>query len=279
LCVLGDARDPSLDPAKCNFDQGSLPVVGSDGTLFVVFNNGNTPGQINQHLLVRCPASRDCTQSASWEGPFKIADDFATQPRTCPDAPGRRCLPPNSFRINDFPAMALDRGTGALYVVWADFRNGGPCAKDAAGRNIEPCANHSNDVFVARSLDGGTTWTDAQRVKQDDSLAAQVYPWVGVGDNGTVFVGYYDRRYGMCETFGCLDFVLSRSTDGGATWGDRRITTSSMQGPEGIGTEAGFLGDYNGLAADRQGAVMVWADTRGLYGQVEEDVYFSAVGP
>src|SRR5581483_10437847 len=160
---------------------------------------------------------------------------------------------------------------------WADFRNGGPCATDAQGFPVEPCTNHNNNVFLAKSSDGGTTWSAAQRVGQDTSGAAQVFPWVAVSGNGVVNVGYYDRRYG-CETFGCLDFTLSRSRDGGATWQDRRITTSSMPGPEANPEEAGFLGDYNSLAADDQGVVMVWTDTRGLYNQNEQDIYFAREG-
>lgn len=278
LCDFGNFSDPALDPAKCNFDQGSYPVVGPDGTVYVVFNNGNTPTLVGQQLLVRCLPSKNCAQAASWEGPFGVGEDVATQPFTCPQAAGRQCLPPNSFRINDFPSLAIDRTSGALYAVWADFRNGGPCATNAQGLPVEPCANHNNDVFLARSRDGGLNWEAAVKVNQDTGLAAQVYPWAAVGTNGTIYVGYYDRRYG-CETFGCVDVTLSASTDGGLTFTDQRITTSSMPGPETNPVQAGFLGDYNAVAADGQGVVLVWADTRGLYDQNEQDVYFAALPP
>jgi hypothetical protein len=39
--------------------------------------------------------------------------------------------------------------------------------------------------------------------------------------------------------------------------------------------QAGFLGDYMWLAVDPRGnPLLVWADTRGQGGTVEEDVYF-----
>jgi hypothetical protein len=42
--------------------------------------------------------------------------------------------------------------------------------------------------------------------------------------------------------------------------------------------EAGFLGDYMWLALDARGRPnVVWADTRGLNGTTEEDIYFSRV--
>ena len=43
LCFFGNFFTPGLDPHKCNFDQGSYPVALPDGSLEVIFNNGNTP--------------------------------------------------------------------------------------------------------------------------------------------------------------------------------------------------------------------------------------------
>ena len=84
----------------CDQDQGSHPVVGKDGTLYVSFNNGNTPGiGIQQQLFVKCLATSNCSLAASWTVPVKIADDIETQPvgpsaaSGCPG--GRQCLPPN----------------------------------------------------------------------------------------------------------------------------------------------------------------------------------------
>ena len=43
--------------------------------------------------------------------------------------------------------------------------------------------------------------------------------------------------------------------------------------------EAGFLGDYMWLAVDPRGKpLVVWADTRGQGGTVEEDIYFFREG-
>ena len=40
--------------------------------------------------------------------------------------------------------------------------------------------------------------------------------------------------------------------------------------------QAGFLGDYMWVTTDRHGRpYVVWSDTRGLNGAVEEDVYFA----
>ena len=40
--------------------------------------------------------------------------------------------------------------------------------------------------------------------------------------------------------------------------------------------QAGFLGDYMWVSAlGNIGPLVVWADTRGMHGAVEEDVYFA----
>jgi len=58
----------------------------------------------------------------------------------------------------------------------------------------------------------------------------------------------------------------------------RRVTTSSMPNLVVANNplQAGFLGDYMWVAVDNSGgANIVWADTRGLNGAVEEDIYFA----
>ncbi len=287
-------------PGKCNRDQGSWPVVGPDGTLYVFFNNVNTPTIVAQQMIVTCMGTADCTKTTNWSKPVKVADDFRTQPfylgpalndpvTGCPR--GRRCLPPNGYRINDFGAGAIDPTTGRLYFSWSDFRNGGPCAT-MNGLPVEPCANHNNNVFIVSSDDGGSTWSKPTLVSSaTHTNAAQWQAWMAVGPDGTVYVAYYDRQYGRCEATGCNDITVAiaaagedaRGNDdeeGGLTFRHVRITTSSMPNltPANNPVQAGFLGDYMSIAADAQGAVLVWADTRSPLTPVpEEDVYFAVV--
>lgn len=41
--------------------------------------------------------------------------------------------------------------------------------------------------------------------------------------------------------------------------------------------EQGFLGDYMSIQATNNKVYMVWADTRGLGGTVDEDIYYATV--
>src|SRR5213593_776670 len=115
---------PTAGGGACNDNQGSHPIVGPDGTLYVIFGNANTPlPGINQVAMVKCPAAANCASSASWSAPVKINDLIGTHPRQtgganpitgCPN--GRRCLPPNGYRVPEFTSISLSiDGSGKLY--------------------------------------------------------------------------------------------------------------------------------------------------------------------
>jgi hypothetical protein len=152
------------NPNACDQDQGSHPIVGPDGTVYVAFGNGNTPTVgVNQHMIVSCAPANDCSKSVSWTAPVKITDDFGTQPfgpvASTACAGGRQCLPPNGYRLDDFVEGSLSvDNSGNLYFVWADFRNGAPnCNPNgAAATATTPC---DNDVFYSYSTNGGASFT------------------------------------------------------------------------------------------------------------------------
>ena len=281
----GEART-----GACDQDQGSDPVVGPDGTIYVSFNNGNTPTIVNQQLLVKCPASADCSVAANWTAPVKIANDVSAQPFATVTNPtsgcpaGRQCLPPNGYRLNDFGALTVDH-FGTLYFVWSDFRNGGgTCNFGPITSQAPPC---NNDVFYAFSTNGGATWSVPFNVTPASRFGptAQWQAWGAVSSNGgRLWIAYYDRSYGTCETTGCNDITLAEIVGPSASSPRvhyTRITTSSMPNlvPANNPIQAGFLGDYMWVAVDANDRPhVVWADTRGRNGTVEEDVYYAKLG-
>jgi hypothetical protein len=281
-CTVGSGE---ANAHACDQDQGSDPIVGPDGTIYVTFGNGNTSGAPNQNqiLIVSCPATADCSKSASWSAPVKVADLFDFQPFGpsavgCPA--GRQCLPPNGYRLDDFVEISVSvDNKNRLYVTWADFRNGQPNCKGPAATATPPC---DNDVFYSFSVDRGASWSSA--IKLTPAGSAQWMPWSAVAPDGSaLWVAYYDRSYGSCEQTGCNDITLTkvaRPASNQPSLGQRRITTSSMPNLTTANNpvQAGFLGDYMWLALDSRGRPnIVWADTRGLNGTTEEDIYFSRV--
>ena len=281
-----------VDPSACDQDQGSHPIVGPDGTIYVAFGNGNTPlPGVNQHLMVKCLASSNCALAASWSAPTKIGDDIGKQPfgpvaaTGCPG--GRQCLPPNGYRLDDFVegSIAVDNN-GKLYSSWADFRNGAANCNPlgSAATATTPC---DNDVFYAYSTDGGATWSPTFDVTPWAKIgkSAQWMPWSAVSPDGKkYYVAYYDRSYGNCESTGCNDITLAmigNALTSSPTINYTRITTSSMPNLVVANNplEAGFIGDYMWTATDKKGKPsIVWADTRGLGGTVEEDIYIARPG-
>jgi hypothetical protein len=269
------------DPNACDQDQGSHPVVGKDGTIYVAFGNGNTPlPGVNQVLFVSCPASADCSNPASWTAPTKVGDLIDNHP-TGPSAEGcpagRQCLPPNGYRVPEFTSIStsVDKNN-KLYTVWSDFRNGGGTCTGSAATATPPC---DNDVFYATSSDGGATWSAAFKLTPAGN--AQWQPWSAVTSDGrTLWVAYYDRSYGNCEFDGCNDITLAKVRNPGSNSPSvsyTRVTTGSMPNltPANNPIQAGFLGDYMWVTVDRWGIpYVVWADTRGRNGTVEEDIYF-----
>jgi hypothetical protein len=278
----------SGNPNACDQDQGSHPIVGSDGTLYVAFANFNTPlpgAGLRQTLFVSCPATADCRQPVSWTAPVKIADLVGTHPFG-PSAEGcasdRRCLPPNGYRVPEATSISLSvDASSTLYAVWADFRNGGsPCLGPAATAR-PPC---NNDVFYAVSTDGGVTWSAPFNLTPAAVFGptAQWQPWSAVTPDGAaLWVAYYDRSYGTCEVEGCNDITLAQVTTPMSALpaiSYTRLTTVSMPNlvPANNPFQAGFLGDYMWVAVDKDGHPhVVWADTRGRNGTVEEDIYFA----
>ncbi len=277
------------NPNACDQDQGSSPAIGPDGTVYVAFGNGNVPGAgIGQSMIVQCAASADCSQASSWSAPVRIDVLAATEP-VGPDpntgcSAGRACLPPNGYRLDPFVTVSASVDNHSnVYVSYSDFRNGQANCNPAglASTATPPC---NNDVLYAFSTDGAKTFsapinlTAASRFGQ----TAQWMSWNDVNADGSVlYVGFYDREYGKCETTGCNDVTLakvSNPTSKTPKVSYQRITTASMPNlvPSNNPAQAGFLGDYMWVTVDAKGQpLVVWADTRGLHNTVEEDIYFA----
>jgi hypothetical protein len=281
-------------PNACDQDQGSHPVVGPDGTIYVVFGNGNTPeAGINQVLMVRCPATKECDTEADWEGPFRVGELIGLHPigdpgnaGGCPT--GRQCLPPNGYRAPEFTGMSIsvDKNSN-LYIAWWDTRNhSANCGPIPWSTASPPC---NSDVFYAFSTTRGTTWSDTRNVTTRFAPTAQWQSWHDVsGDGSKLYISYYDRHYGNCEFSGCNDITLTtvhNPRSANPSIRHRRITTDSMPNlvPANNPIQAGFLGDYMWVEVshhsfNQRDVHIVWGDTRPLFGtQPEEDIYYARI--
>jgi Neuraminidase (sialidase) len=120
-------------------------------------------------------------------------------------------------------------------VNWADQRNG----KD------------NTDIWLKKSTDGGKTWSTDIKVNADNSDRHQFLSWITVDPStGYLYVVYYDRR----KTVGNqTDVYLSVSKDGGSTFKDYKINTTSF-----LPNDEVFFGDYTNISAQNGVIRPIW---------------------
>jgi hypothetical protein len=216
-----------------NFNQGSVPAVGPNGEVYVVFENGNGTGFNGQAMVAKSvDGGNTFSHPVRIDAIFEICDHFNTD--------GRCALKNSSWRVNSFPSIAVDGASGTVYVVWGDYRTG------------------NADVRFSRSTDGGATWSRSTVVNSDASTADQFYPWVAVAENGVVQVEFQQRD----DTPGnrLLNTFLSTSI-GGINFVKQILVSSGPTDPN-INFSGTFIGDYNGLAASAHAVHPIWTDAR-----------------
>ncbi|MCB0374306.1 MAG: exo-alpha-sialidase [Sinomicrobium sp.] len=146
---------------------------------------------------------------------------------------------PGLGRCNGMPVTCVDNSngphSGTVYVNWADQRNG----------------TDNTDIFIAKSADGGITWSEPLKVNADATRTHQFFTWMSV-DPGTgyIYIVYYDRsRYSDNRT----DVVLSVSYDGGEHFVSKTISESPFTPVSSV-----FFGDYNNIHAHNGRIRPVW---------------------
>jgi hypothetical protein len=285
VCVAGTQVDPLAAANACNQDQGSDPIVRPDGSLVVVFNNTNgTHANPAQQLAAVChPAGSTPNGSAhlNCSNPNKVGDDHVTGEPQCDFGRGpEECVPGAYIRTNDFPRIAVNRGNGNLYATWQDYRTG------------------QYDIQLARSTDGGHTWTQAAAPVNPDQTKDHYMPAIGIvasGNGGNdegngadhVAVSYYrtdrvpnENGTPACPTAtGLVCFapgqpgVKAENSDYDLSGGNALDTPYAAQRispifPPPDGNQTGFNGDYSGLTVVGNIAHPIWSDTRNTVPQV-----------
>jgi len=199
--------------------EGAVPAVGPNGEIYVAWS-------FDEKIYF----NRSKNQGKTWLPKNKIV---ARQPGGwTQDIPGIN-------RCNGLPVTLCDISGGAnngtIYINWTDQRRG---------------ANNT-DVFVAKSTDGGETFSDPIKVNSDDGEAQQFFTWMTIDQStGHLYAVFYDRRnYNDNRT----DVYLATSSDGGETWTDEKISEEAFTPEDWV-----FFGDYTNITASNGKVRPIW---------------------
>jgi hypothetical protein len=266
------------------YDQGSRPVVGPDGTVYVFFEGSTRLAALSSTYVVKSSDG-----GATWSKPVAIAPLQDVIP-----------LANTAFRVNSFPAADIDPTTGTLYAAWSSLTSdatGGLCPT----RTNTGC--HSA-TFYSTSTDGGTTWSTQALVLPAATRQAVGYPqaqpdgstlnapaarsvdtlWpsVAVSPSGRVYLSTYAADVVSpwqtcakgppapvgrieCDTLGNyinnarLDYVVRDLTTGVT----QTVTTHPINTRYHFG--GGFIGDYTDVAVGSDNVFHAfWTDTNNV---------------
>ena len=257
-------------------NQGPMPAVGPDGTVYVAWERGwlfplfqpNFPnGAVAPEIRVASSTDGGATWSPVAPGSSPSgANLVGTQ---VSDICSGALFPPAGYNrgtTNDFPRIAVAQSgpdRGRVYVAYQDCRvaNGGPQSVTGG------FGNPNTDVYVAYSDDKGATWT-TQLVAGGPNI--QFWPTVSIQPGGNVDITYYEQTSGTPM----VDVYWAQSVDGGATWETPvRVTEVSTNWATTFTNIMPNFGDYNTTVSAGNRLFATWAD--GRYGI--PDVFFAKI--
>ncbi len=221
----GTSFSTPLEISTVDANQGSMPVVGPNGEVYVFWEDFLT----DNHVVDR-----------SLDGGVTFGTDLvvaAVNPVSFP-------LPGFAFRGNSFPYAAVDTSggpfDGRIYVAWADQGSDGA------------------DILLTWSDDQAATWAAPVLASDGTPGAFEFFPFVTVDERGRLDLMWYTNEHDPV----LLDVHVRRSDDGGASWDPSRRVTSVSSDPFLDGFNGGFIGDYNHMAAAANALYPFWTDTR-----------------
>jgi hypothetical protein len=226
----GPARPVStiepIDPSEVAFfRQGAQIVVLPDGTLVnaffrILLDQKNVVIDFEQALF------RSFDQGRHWERMDIVVSEFTPAVAVDPelDIPVRDA--------GELPDIAVNPSTGELYMTWQTRTSQGLVG-----------------TVVARSGDGGDTWSAPVSVDRDPGVQAFL-PTVSVNDDGTVGVLFYDFSNDVLgDNVLSTDVHLALFDHNLQFQDERRLTSESFDMRQMLltGDRGYFPGDYVGL--------------------------------
>jgi hypothetical protein len=271
------------------FDQGSMPLYGPDGALYVAYE-GAQPGTGYATDATVVARSTDDGQNFTNVEVGRVFDDLDCYPTF----QGSQTLSNEHFRLNSYPAFSIDPVTGRLAIAWTDDQGAGTCGTGGG--------SFSGTTAAQVKLVTGAWGALSAPISVTTGSADKVFPGVAAR-SGTVTVTYYTRDYAATHNPAtcnvkipdnappgvvsveptassvCLDYAARSSTTGFAT---QARLTSEGSNPYVEFADGAFIGDYSQAAVGSNGVVhTAWTDFRGRPGvnSANQDVYVANFHP
>lgn len=243
---------PKLISGNVLYGQGSRPVVGPDGTLYVFWEGSTRLASLSSIYMVKSSDG-----GANWSKPVNVA--------TLHDS---NLLANTVFRNNSYPAAAA-APNGDLYATWTEQDSGASTAVYSKStdrgqtwstptRSFSPATREPIGYPVSQPGGGTLDAPDPAGTVED------IFPAVGIGPNGNVYLGAYrgdvvspwqtcaagppppEGRIN-CTTLG--PYIHNTRLD---YWVRNLSTTTQVVSTHPINTRngfgGGFFGDYTDLA-------------------------------
>ena len=156
------------------------------------------------------------------------------------------------------PARTVADGLVPSQRVLIDLAPAPAFALDPVGRRIYAAWESAFDVLLARSDDGGSTWTPPRRI--GPARGGQFLPGVAVGPEGRVDVAFYDRSRDPEDVM--AQVVLASSFDGARSFVSGTVSDRAFDSIVGSfnGVDV-MLGSHLAVVSDRGATTVIWPDT------------------
>ncbi len=215
--------------------QGSQPVVGPDGTVYVGWMDTTDDGPFEGLAQMYVSTSEDGGESWSRGRRVSTFLEPGFRPRT------------TFFRYwgSGFAQMATGP-EGEVYVGYVGLPAGAP--------------SDDGDLYVVRSLDKGRTWRRPVKVNDDDTGRMQFFPSIATSPDGRLHAMWGDMRDDPTELRYHIYYAVSE--DQGESFGLNARVTDSSSNPNWGFPGGVFIGDYFSIAATDEDVYLVWSDSR-----------------
>ncbi|HQX43021.1 MAG: T9SS type A sorting domain-containing protein [Saprospiraceae bacterium] len=207
-----------------NTAEGAVPCIGPEGQIYIAWSNQN-----------KIWFDRSSDKGETWLN----EDIFITE-----QPGGWDYNIPGIYRANGLPFTTCDLSNGphhgTIYVNWSDQRNG----------------ENDTDIWLAKSKDGGNTWTPPVKVNNDGGNAHQFFTNMAIDQaTGWLWFVFYDRRNYSNEN---TDVYMALSKDGGETFLNFKISESAF-----FPSSNFFFGDYTGISVHNNIVRPIWTRLSG----------------